>query len=549
MKIKKHILLIAALCGFNYTVKGAAATDENITQRYTSEGYKEEKNLYEKIIEKDTGSYITITLSTSSEELITIMKNFITLLETAHHFLTPEKNLILNDLIKHYFLVIFGTNQIETALLEGNKELLKILKKIDELKFERVVPISSASTFPLRVIGRKVAPIQVHSESIHSDDEQVVFKQPSHKKSSYFFKVFSINENTSTRIEIYNAYTNKRISRTDTTSNHLKIVASPHDGSIAFITDNNSEYITITIYAVNLTTIRSLSKIQKSKDFTVKESHFSVDGRTLIIMTSKGQFEIQLPQLPEYNSSCQQLLLNALEHKREADCAAVQLTPKLMELLAVLPPNCRPLLTRQGPCTVVFTTTNPRLTPSVFEEKKCAICIEDLDKKVIDGEDMGEQIFTRCGHSYHRTCITKVLRNEGKCPLCNTPGITTENLLSRFQFAESFAVLEKAVRTNPFITLPRDARQAITNFQKTFVALPAPLKCQLKTLQQELQKTLETAFTTPQPKAALAQATEEPIALVAAETAPVAVAQETIQQRRDRLTTAIFKRLQLQKPE
>lgn len=49
---------------------------------------------------------------------------------------------------------------------------------------------------------------------------------------------------------------------------------------------------------------------------------------------------------------------------------------------------------------------NTPLPPQDIAE--CCICLETLHQHVI----------TKCGHHFHKRCITQVMQRQGKCPLC-----------------------------------------------------------------------------------------------------------------------------------
>ncbi len=238
-----------------------------------------------------------------------------------------------------------------------------------------------------------------------------------------------------------------------------------------------------------------------------------------------------------------------MEHKREAGYTSVQLAPELMDCLAILPMAKRPLLVRQDAQTIVLNSTAPTLTPAL-DEVNCAICLENITTRFIDGEELGEAVFTPCTHSFHHKCITTALATDPRCPICRATNISRE----RIKPTSIFANLESAIRNNPFIKLPNREQQPVTDFEKDFAALPTLLKNQLQTLQQDLQKILETSFATPLaagPEAAAAEADREPVTLATTPTETVAVetAEETREQQREHFAAAALAQLKLQKPE
>jgi hypothetical protein len=49
-----------------------------------------------------------------------------------------------------------------------------------------------------------------------------------------------------------------------------------------------------------------------------------------------------------------------------------------------------------------------------LEDEACGICFEKFDDKEV------VKIIEKCKHGYHKTCLTKWLNNEKRCPHCNT---------------------------------------------------------------------------------------------------------------------------------
>ena len=764
----KKLCLLIALCAFNYAIKGAAA-DQKITGDYIAYGYQEEKTFYEQIMKeyekemKNPASFHKAIASSDSTQLIELMKRYTKLLEATSHFLAYGKNSALKSIISNHFGLILGTNQIKSALLEGNRELLEILERIERLNIGRVVPLSPASIFisptitpsePIdpsvqqlmyfsassqqesrycaTVSPREEAPhsyVLIHNARTHelvyevrmqhdeqkinfccfspdeenvvinvgniltvihiasgtvlreinevelffthvtksptekfiavslgdSDDEKVIIFDTATGKTvcethrqdirhcqfspdEKFFlfssgdgsvTLTSLDSNetiiitqhskgietcmfsadgksivsqsafmatvhdTATKKEHYRTHNGasikdagisadgKRLSvqfekyteseadfiliidiprgreiRTYTISDRTKSVLSPDGKLLAIMADDDRMTKTdIQIQVIDSKKTLCTATV-KGRGWDSKKSHFSADGRTLVVTKpSPGYFHLTVPPVAEYDSQRQQLLLNALEYKRKTGCTVVTLTPELMECLAVLPSTCRPLLTRKDACTVVLTTnTNPCLTPAAIDEVNCPICCQELTTRVVDGEDMGEQVFTPCGHSYHKACITQALEVKKSCPTCRTPGLTHINITSTKTISTHFPKLETTIRTNPFITLQKDARRATTRFEESFATLPPALKQQLQTLQHELQQAVETSFAVPlaiEPQAAAASAADEESvtsATTSTETVPAAAtAQETKEQRRERLAAATLARLELQK--
>ena len=797
--MKKLCLLIATLCTFNYTVKGAAAnqnsykpsangyTDHFFAQCYSANGYEEEKTFYEHIMKSKEFFPSTITPSTPTQELVALMGKFTTLLETAPLFLTPGKTLALKAILGSHFSLILATNQIKSALLEGNRELLEILKCTEELNLGMVVPVSSSFTPPIitPIVPSPEPPVE-EFEPLQDDqqEELTYFSSSSQEKSRYYARIPYQGYGITPYIRIYNARTDELLYEKkyeeevpygqDVRIHHfspdeenviinfgknikiinipsgtviqefypvnfrgMKVIKSPtgkyiaftigyggylcegcsqrliilntttaaivkdvpvlhaclgqfnsdenlflyahvidndyheqvslisldsdeivhlkpHDSKITkcmFSADGNTIISTGSVVSVYDTTTKKelYFKINSSSDgvetssdgrlisiqqsgnvvplagsnfinsqpeaFTTtfdkfgivdkmnkmiflinapagsesslspngkliaimtpynitifdvdskkplyqtpleskssyyRKSHFSADGRTFFFQKNHSLSRLILP----HNSLRQQLLLNALEDKLNTDCTAVKLTPELMECLAALPPTCRPLLRRQDACTVVLTTnTNPCLTPAPIDEVNCPICFQELATRVVDGEDVGEQVFTPCSHSYHKACITQALTTDRRCPLCRTAITDNESLTSTQLLLANFPKLETTIRTNPFITLPENAQQATTNFEKAFASLLPALKKQLRELQRELQQAVETSFAAPlalEPQATAATADAESVApaITPTETVPAAEEEETREQRRERLAAAAVARLELQK--
>ena len=787
----KKLCLLIALCVFSYTIKGAAAADHvsygmwttsyHATE-YRAEGYEEEKTLYKQIMREQFLFHETITPSVSTEKLIKLMKQFITLLKTTHLFLWMEEAVTFHRIINRHLGVILATNQIETALLEGNKELLEILKEIDELTIERVVPLSPASTFKPLVITPS-APINPYIPQL------VYFSSPSQEESRYYAIVSPREEKPHSYVRIYNAareivyevamthdeqkidfccfspdqenvvinvgnvfkiihiasgtvlreinkvdfflhqviksptgkyiavYTgcirDEKITILDAVTGEVavnleslgrlthfsdssfspdekfflfRLSGRPNDGSMLLTSLESKETITLvqhhdwyfnrfmfssdgkliiaqSKHKVTVHDVATKEKIyeevtstdeEEFKDLEVssdgkrlavksstrgiliidldlkkithtfplphssrgilspdgkllaitsddeymtktdvqiiatdsekvlctstvictstvkgkgwedvKRSHFTADGRTLVLTKSEpGHFHINLPPLTtsEYDSSRQQLLLNALDHKRKTGCTAVSLAPELMDCLTALPATCRPLLKRQAACTVAWNSTWPSLLPAAQDTTEtCSICIELLTTERIvyeasqEIEELGQVVITPCGHLFHKNCITRALTPTASCALCRAP-MNESQLTSLEAITTLFPQFESHLRANPFITLPKNAQQATTNFERDFSTLPATLKNQLRTLQQELQKTLETAFEIPvatEESQAAAEAEDTESATVettSTETIPAGgAAEETREQKRERLLAAALARAELEK--
>ena len=47
-----------------------------------------------------------------------------------------------------------------------------------------------------------------------------------------------------------------------------------------------------------------------------------------------------------------------------------------------------------------------------FHNDKCAICLEDFNKK-------NNKVILNCGHSFHSECILNWFDKKMKCPYCN----------------------------------------------------------------------------------------------------------------------------------
>ena len=374
----------------------------------------------------------------------------------------------------------------------------------------------------------------------------------------------------------------KKITHTFPLARFSRGILSP-DGELLAITSDNryKTKTTIAIIAIDSEKVLCTSTV-KGRGWDVKRSHFTADGRTLVLTKSEpGHFHINLPPLntaeyvnlpplntAEYDSSRQQLLLNALHHKREAGCTIVSLAPELMDCLAALPATCRPLLKRQDACTIAWNSTRPSLLTTAHNKNEtCCICLELLTtKRIVDEdshetEELGQAVITPCGHLFHKNCIIRALTPTplmptSSCALCRTPMKSDGSELSLLEtITTRFSQLESHLRANPFITLPKNAQQATTNFERDFSTLPATLKNQLRTLQQELQKTLETAFEIPvatEESQAAAEAEDTESATVettSTETVPAGggAAEETREQKRERLAAAALARAKLEK--
>ena len=479
MKMKKLCLLIA-LCAFSYAVKGAAADDQTkITNDYAEEiaileraegyeGYEEERAVFKDFVYTRmltfglwlyTGrGYGLPTCRIPLRELILHLPKAINLYNAAPLFLTPNASTLLRKMLCSRLARILGTPQIEDAVLDGDKELLDVLKRINALNIEDIFP-------------------------------QITLKLPAKGTDQPLYK--SELELLYTYCELGNRTT--------------EIYDLPFD------------------------------------KFMRPTLHF--DSLRL--------------QLIRHGASLQQvILLNALGNARQREHSGARLTPELMDCLATLPPIYRPRLTKQDACTVLFTRVKPYLDPTPIDQNTCPICLENLTTTgILENKNVvGRPAFTACNHCFHAKCISTALRANASCPLCRAPQTVIQQDLFSKRTTMRFEKLERAIRTNPFITLPQEAEEATTDFKRDFLALPLALKKRLQDLQRELHQTLETTFAAPvatEPQAAAAAADEEAVASTPTPTEPVlgGAAGETREERRERLATAAFKRLQLQEEQ
>ena len=53
-----------------------------------------------------------------------------------------------------------------------------------------------------------------------------------------------------------------------------------------------------------------------------------------------------------------------------------------------------------------------------FHNDKCAICLEDFNKKI--NKIVLNKVILNCGHSFHSECILNWFERKMKCPYCET---------------------------------------------------------------------------------------------------------------------------------
>jgi hypothetical protein len=262
------------------------------------------------------------------------------------------------------------------------------------------------------------------------------------------------------------------------------------------------------------------------------ENRFSNDGRTLIL--NLPPYIVELPVPPTPFSLQQKMLLNILEHKRRIGWTSVYLPSNLMECLAILPSFARTFLVQQDKDTIAFKSTEPTLAISYTDV--CSICHRSLTNTTSNAEDPslpaqigGEIVFTHCGHIFHENCLATALRYKLTCPICITAitPATKGQLISRHLMNARFSQVEEYIRAHPFVLLPTHSEMIGSDFERDFISMPHDLKEQLRTLQQDLQKELNTPFVlSSAPETSLATDQKE------AETLPV---QEESERKRSRL--------------